>query len=88
MNNFSHKKKGNTGTVQMHVEPSPIPLIKSKNADKWDKYFVQIKFRRNTISAKSDLYELKTAWFDNGKPEELLLFVRNRIQKSTKNNIF
>ena len=29
------------------------------------------------MSEKSDLYELKTDLFDNGDPEEFLLFIRN-----------
>ena len=42
--NVSHKKRWNTGTVQVHAEPHPIPLIKIKNGDKSDKDFVKIKF--------------------------------------------
>ena len=44
MNNVSRKKMWNAGTVQVHVDPPPIPLIKSKNDDKSDKDFVKIKF--------------------------------------------
>ena len=40
MNNVSHKKKWNTETVKVHVEPSLIPLIKIKNDDKSDKSVV------------------------------------------------
>ena len=29
------------------------------------------------MSQKSDLYEFKSALFDNGDPEEFLLFIRN-----------
>ena len=50
--NVLHKKKWNAGTVQVHVEPPPISLIKSKSNDKSDKYFVKIKLRRDTTSAK------------------------------------
>ena len=28
MKNISHKNKWNEGTVQVHVDPPPIPLIK------------------------------------------------------------
>ena len=59
INNVSHKKRWNTGTVQVHAEPPPIPLIKIKNGDKSDKDFVKIKLRRDPKSEKSDLYELK-----------------------------
>ena len=41
MKNVSHKNQWNTGTVQVHVEPPPIPLIKSNNDDKSDKYFIK-----------------------------------------------
>ena len=51
----------------MHVEPPPIPIIKSKNGDKLDKYFVKIKLRRDTMSENLYLYEFKMALFDNGE---------------------
>ena len=54
-----------------------IPLIKSKNYEKSDKDCVKIKFLRDPTSQKLDLHELKMALFDNGEPEEFLLFVRN-----------
>ena len=38
-----------------------IPLIKGKNDDKSDKYFVKIKLRRDSTSEKLDFYELKIA---------------------------
>ena len=61
----------------VHVDPPLIPLIKSKNYEKSDKYRVKIKLLRDQISQKLDLHELKMALFDNGDPEELLLFIRN-----------
>ena len=57
MQNVSHNNKWNAGTVKVHVDPPPIPLIKVKNDDKPDKYFVKIKLRRVPKSKKSDLYE-------------------------------
>ena len=42
-----------------------------------DKGFVKLKLRRDTTSSTSDLYEFKMSFFDNGKPEEFLLFVCN-----------
>ena len=77
MKNVSRKKKCNVGTVQVHVDPPLIPLIKSRNNYKWDKYFVKIKLRRHITSENSDFYELKTDLFDNGDPEEFFLFIRN-----------
>ena len=47
----------------MNMEPLPIPLTKSKNGDKSDKYCVKNKFRRNPISEYSDLCEFKIAVF-------------------------
>ena len=68
MKNVFHKKKWNSGTVQVHVDPHPVPLIKINNNDKSDKYFVKIKLHRDPASEKSELYEFKIAMFDNGKP--------------------
>ena len=42
MNNASYKKNLNQRTVQVHVEPPPIPWIKSKNNYKSEKYCVKI----------------------------------------------
>ena len=61
----------------MHVEPPLIPLVKIMNKYKLEKYFVKIKFRRDPMSQKSDLYKLKMDLFDNGDAEEFLLFIRN-----------
>ena len=44
MKNVSHKKKWNAGTVQVHMDTPPIPLIKSKNGDKSDKAFFTLNF--------------------------------------------
>ena len=50
----------------MHVEPPPIPLIKSNNDEKLDKHCVKVILHRDLTSEKSDLYEFKIALFDNG----------------------
>ena len=42
-----------------------------------DKYFVKIKLGRDPTSEKSDLYKFKMDLFDNGNPEEFLLFIRS-----------
>ena len=52
MKNISQDKKWNAGTLQMYMEPPLIPLIKTKNDDKLDKYFVKIKLRRYPTSGK------------------------------------
>ena len=50
MNNVSHKKTWNTGVTQVHVDPPPIPPIKSKHNDKSDKNFVKLKLCRDMTS--------------------------------------
>ena len=62
--------------MQPHVEPPPIPLIKSKHENKSENYFVKIKFHRDPTSSSSDLYEFNMALFDNGEPEEFFLFLQ------------
>ena len=76
-NNVPHKNKWNLGVVQVHTETPHTSLIKSNHNDKADTDFVIMKVRRYPTSYKSELYEFKMALFDNGKPEEFLLFVRN-----------
>ena len=72
-----HKKNWNQGAVHVHVEPPLITLIKRKNNEKSDEDCLKIKLRRDPTSKKSDLYEFKMTLFDNGDPEEFLLFIRN-----------
>ena len=50
MNTVSHKKNWNLGTVQVHLAPPPILIIKGKNDEKEDKYCVKIKWRRDMTS--------------------------------------
>ena len=75
--NVSSKKGWMTGMNHPHVEPPPIPLIQETHDGKSDKYFVKLKLCRDPTSSTSDPYEFKMALFDNGKPEEFLLFVSN-----------
>ena len=77
MKNISHNNEWNSETIQVHVEPALIPLITSKNDEKSDKDFVKIRLRRDPTSEKLYLYQLKMALFDNGDPEEFLLFILN-----------
>ena len=55
--------------------PPLILSIKGNNGDKPDKDCIKIKFRRDPMSQKLDLCELKTALFDNGDLKEFLLFI-------------
>ena len=75
MQNVQYKNNCHAGTVQVHVEPPSIPLIKINKDDKSDKYFVEIKLRRDPTPEKLDLYKFKIALFDNGDTQEFLLFV-------------
>ena len=70
----------------MHLEQPPVPLIKSNNNTKLDKDCVKIKFHRYPTPEKSDLYELKMALFDNGKPKGLLLFI-NKLQTTFESSV-
>ena len=62
---------------QEHMEPLPTPLIKSKYENNSGKYFVKLKVIKDPKSATQDLYEFNMDLFDNGDPEEFLLFVQN-----------
>ena len=54
----------------------PIEVIKSNNDWKSENDCVKIKFHRDPILEKLDMYEFKMALFENVKPGALLLFVR------------
>ena len=45
------------------------PLIKTKNGLKAGKYCLEIKFHRDPMLEKPEIYELKMALFDNYKLE-------------------
>ena len=77
MKSFSHKKTYNSSMAQMHVEPPPTPLIKNRHGNKSDKYSVKINISRDPKSYTSDCFDFNMALFDNGEPEEFLLFRRN-----------
>ena len=71
-----HNNNWNAGTVQVHVEPPPIPLIKNNNNEKLDKDFVKIKLHMNLTSQNVYLYEFKMVLFNDGNTKELILFIR------------
>ena len=52
MKNVSHRKVWRNGAVQIHVETTPIPIIKIKNDAKPEKVTVKIKLCRDTTSEK------------------------------------
>ena len=59
------------------METPVIPLIKSNNDTKAEKDCVKIKLYKDPTLEKLNTSEFKITLFDNGKPEEFLLFVRN-----------
>ena len=77
MKSVLHNNNWNRGVVQVYVQPPRIALIKSKNYEKLYKDCVKTYLCRNPTSAKSDLYVFKMCLFDNGNPEEFLLFIHN-----------
>ena len=56
MKNVFHRKMWNVGVVEQHMDLPLPPLIKIKHDYKSDKYFLQLKFRRDPTSEKTDLY--------------------------------
>ena len=59
------------------MESPTLPLIKSKNYLKEEKDCVKIKLFRDPTLEMPDMYEFSIVLFDNYKPEEFLLFVKN-----------
>ena len=55
--------------TQIHVERPMIPLIRIKNDDKSDKYFVKLNICKDPLSSSPDLYEFKMVLFENGEPK-------------------
>ena len=70
MKNSSSKKAWVTGVTLPHIEPVPIPLIQETYDGKLDKYFLEIKLRRDPTSSTLYLYESNMSLFDNGNPED------------------
>ena len=77
MKNVSHKKRWNSGTNPSHVEPPLILLTRETCNGKSEEAFVKLKLPRDPKSSTSDLYAVNIYFFDNGKPEEFMLFIRN-----------
>ena len=63
--------------TQAHVEPPPILLIRESHDGKSDKYFMNLKLRRDPTSSTSDLYDFRMSLFDNGDLEEFFLLFCN-----------
>ena len=76
MNNVSHKNIWHTG-AKKNVEPPPFRLIKSKNDTKSEKDQVKIKMHRDLRLEHLNMYEFNMTLFENGEPEETLLFVHH-----------
>ena len=76
MKNFSHTNIWCTGSVQIHVDPPPITLIKSKNYMKKEKDSVKIISFRSYVGKSRHVW-IKNGLFDKDKLKDLLLFMRN-----------
>ena len=77
MKNITNNKKYNVRTIQVHMDPPTISLIKRMNGEKPNTDYVKIKIRRDPTPGKLDLYEFKMVFFDNIEPQEFLMFIRN-----------
>ena len=75
MKSVSHNKSWCSDTEQIHVDPPPIHLIKSKLDLKIEIYYSKIKLCINTRLKKKDRCELKMALFENDGQEEFIMFV-------------
>ena len=58
MKNISQDKSWIISAVKIHVEPPPIPLIKTNNDLKTESDYVRIKLCRNPTSEKSTCMSL------------------------------
>ena len=75
MKHILHKKGWIYRAVQIHVDPSTIPIIKIKFDAMVDQDFhVRIIFIRNLTSERHGMYEFGVALFDNGYLEEFIIF--------------
>ena len=63
--------------TQPHEETPQIPLIKENNNGKSTRYVLKLKLCRDPTSSMLELCDFKISLFDNGEPEEFLLFVLN-----------
>ena len=70
MKNVYNNKSCNSGMIQVHVEPPPIPLIKGSYYGKSEKSFVKLELFRDSTPNTLDFYELKMYLFDNEYPDE------------------
>ena len=75
--NTLNKKDCNQGILQVHLEPPPTSLMKCNKYEKSAKDCARTKLIRDPTSARSDLNELKTLLFDNGKLYEFLFFFKS-----------
>ena len=69
MKKISHKNICHNGSVQIHVDPPPITLIKSNLDLKMERDYMKTKLHRSPMSEKLDRYKFQMALFDNGETE-------------------
>lgn len=77
MKNISHKKCCISRAVEIHLYPPRVPVIKINLDMKSNKYYVKIKFYRNTTSGKSDMYDFIMSLIGDGDPEGVIIFKKN-----------
>ena len=76
--NISHQKNLLLGDIKVQPETTPILLITfDTKSNKEVVGFTEVQFLRNPILATSDIYEKQLAFFENVKPEEFLISVRD-----------
>ena len=74
MRNVSLQEYMELRITQVQVETPLTSLLNIKHDDKYNKYFVKLKLRRNLTSVTWDLYEINMALFDNENLEDSVDF--------------
>ena len=63
--------------AQSRIKPWPIPLNRLVTENLKGCNIINIKMRQYPLSYTSKTYEIKTATFENDKPEEFLTLMKN-----------
>ena len=76
MKNVSYKKNWLLVDIQLHVYPTPTPLINyDPERNQLEADFIKVMLRRKTNSSTSDIYKYKIVLFEHDEPKKLLIFV-------------
>ena len=72
MKNISHKNNWFPGAIQLHIDPSPMHIIKrDTEMKKVEAYLIKVKLHRNLNSVMLDIYYHKwlyLKWQTRGVP--------------------